>query len=77
MHPILIAFVLLIITAATGVLLYNQLVGLRQMAMNGWADIEIQTVPANLIAGPFGFRQRSFFELATSDAALPKLDFNQ
>ena len=186
MHPILIAFVLLIITAATGVLLYNQLVGLRQMAMNGWADIDvqlkrradlipqlvatvkayashenklfddatrrrmealnagqnpakrgaaetalsapvsrllalaedypdlkasdnfldlqneladtedqieharrfyngavrelntkIQTVPANLIAGPFGFRQRSFFELATSDAALPKLDFDQ
>ena len=186
MHPVLILFVLLIAATALGVILYNQLVGLRQMALNGWSDIDvqlkrradlipqivatvkayaahenklfddvtrarakafgaggdiaqrgaaetalsapisrllavaedypdlkanenfldlqneladtedkieharrfyngavrelntkIQTVPANLIAGPFGFRPRAFFELAPSDAALPKMDFGQ
>lgn len=186
MHLVLILFVSLIVMTAVGVMLYNQLVGLRQMAMNGWADIDVQlkrradlipqlvetvkayaahenklfddvtrrraealsaganpakrgaaetalsapvsrllaiaedypelkasenflelqnqlaetednieharrfyngavrelntrieTVPANLIAGPFGFQQRAFFELAPSDAALPKLGFDQ
>lgn len=184
MHIILIVFIFLILTAAVGVLIYNQLVGLSQMAANGWADIDVQlkrradlipqlasavkayaahevklfddvirrriealgagdnpskrgaaetalsvpvsqilaiaedypelkanenflelqtqlaetegqieharrfyngavrelntkikTVPANLVAGPFGFKQQAFFELAASDASLPKLGF--
>ena len=186
MHIILILLIMAVVLAALIVIIYNQLVGLRQMAMNGWADIAVQlkrradlipqlvntvkayaahenklfddvtrrrmealgagdnpaargaaetalsapvsrllaiaedypdlkasenflelqnelsetedkieharrfyngavrelntkieTVPANLVAGPFGFRKRSFFELAPSDAALPKLDFDQ
>ena len=184
MHIVLIIFVLLILMAATGVIIYNQLVGLKQMAANGWADIDVQlkrradlipqlasavkayaahenklfddvtrrrmealraganpakrgaaetalsapvsrllavaedypalkasdnfldlqaqlaetenqieharrfyngavrdlntkikTVPANLVAGPFGFKQQAFFELAASDASLPRLGF--
>ncbi len=39
-------------------------------------NTKIQTVPVNFVAGPFGFRKRDFFELAPSDAALPKLDFS-
>lgn len=38
-------------------------------------NTKVETVPANFIAGLFGFKQRAFFELAPSDAALPKLGF--
>lgn len=38
-------------------------------------NTHIQSVPANFIAGPFGFRAQSFFEIATSDSALPAVDF--
>lgn len=36
----------------------------------------VQSVPANIVAGAFGFRMREFFEIAPSDAALPDLDFS-
>lgn len=184
MHIAFIILIVLILTVSVGVVMYNQLVGLSQMASNGWADIDVQlkrrtdlipqlasavkayaaheiklfddvtrrriealgaganpakrgaaetalsapvsrllaiaedypelkasenflklqtqlaetedqieharrfyngavrelntkikTVPANLIAGPFGFKQQAFFELAASDASLPKLGF--
>lgn len=35
----------------------------------------VQSVPANLIAGPFGFRTRAYFEIDTADAALPDVSF--
>ncbi len=184
MHPVMLVLILLGLCLGYGVVLYNQLVGLRQMVSNGWSDIEVQlkrradliprlvatvkgyaaheiklfddvtrrrmealgaggnpaargaaetalsapisrllavaedypdlkasdnfldlqneladtedkieharrfyngavrelntkvqTVPANFIAAPFGFKTRAFFELVPSDAALPKLDF--
>jgi LemA protein len=34
----------------------------------------VQSFPANLIAGLFGFRQRSFFEADMTDRALPNVD---
>lgn len=40
-------------------------------------NILVQTVPSNLIAGLFGFRKGLFFDLAPSDAAMPKLDFSR
>ncbi|MGB0907854.1 MAG: LemA family protein [Maricaulaceae bacterium] len=39
-------------------------------------NTKIQTVPSNLIAGPFGFRAREYFEISTSDAAIPAVDFS-
>ena len=35
----------------------------------------IESFPSNLVAGPFGFRQADFFEIETSDRALPGVDF--
>jgi len=39
-------------------------------------NTRIQSVPDNLLAGPFGFRERDFFELAdASEAAAPRVQF--
>lgn len=38
-------------------------------------NVAVQTFPANLIAGIFGFRSRGFFEIDISDAAAPTFDF--
>lgn len=38
-------------------------------------NIAVQSFPANLIAGTFGFGSRDFFEIDISDAAAPALDF--
>ncbi|MEE2878726.1 MAG: LemA family protein [Pseudomonadota bacterium] len=35
----------------------------------------IESFPSNLVAGPFGFEQADFFEIETSDRALPGVDF--
>lgn len=42
MHPVLIILVLLILSVFIALVIYNQLLGLRQMAMNGWSDIDAQ-----------------------------------
>lgn len=36
----------------------------------------IETVPSNLIAGPFGFAQKPYFEISDADAALPTISFD-
>lgn len=38
-------------------------------------NTKIQTVPSNFIAGPFGFAPKDYFEIATSDGAIPAVDF--
>ena len=38
-------------------------------------NIVIQTVPSNLIAGPFGFRLADYFEIETSERAMPDVSF--
>ncbi len=35
----------------------------------------IESVPTNFIAGPFGFRQRDYFEIDPVDAAMPHVEF--
>ncbi|MEQ8557348.1 MAG: LemA family protein [Henriciella sp.] len=35
----------------------------------------IESFPSNLVAGPFGFHQAEFFEIETSERALPDVDF--
>lgn len=35
----------------------------------------VQSVPANLVAGPFGFKARDYFEIDTADAAVPDVSF--
>ena len=35
----------------------------------------IETIPSNLIAGPFGFTRYDYFEIDASDAALPVVEF--
>ncbi len=37
-------------------------------------NIAVQSVPANLIAGPFGFKTAGFFEIETADRAVPEVD---
>lgn len=37
-------------------------------------NIAVQSFPANIIAGLFRFSSRDFFEIETSDAAMPSLD---
>lgn len=39
-------------------------------------NTKIETVPSNLIAGPFGFRQKAYFEISDADAAMPTVDFD-
>jgi len=38
-------------------------------------NTQAQSFPASLIAGPFGFREKAFFEIQTADRALPSVDF--
>ena len=40
-------------------------------------NIAVQSFPANIIAGLFGFNSRDFFEIETSDKALPEFDFEE
>ena len=35
----------------------------------------VESFPANLMAGPFGFEQSPFFEIETADRALPSVNF--
>ena len=35
----------------------------------------VESFPANLMAGLFGFRTSAFFEIETADRALPSVDF--
>ena len=42
MHIILILFVTAAALAVTIVVIYNQLIGLREMAMNSWSDVDVQ-----------------------------------
>jgi len=37
-------------------------------------NTSIQSFPANMLAGPFGFRARSYFEVDMADRALPEID---
>jgi len=37
-------------------------------------NVAIESFPGNLIAGPFGFVRRQFFEITTADRAVPSLD---
>jgi LemA protein len=37
-------------------------------------NTSIQTFPNNMIAGPFGFRERDYFQIAESDAVVPEVD---
>lgn len=39
-------------------------------------NTKVETIPSNLIAGPFGFRQKAYFEINESDAALPDVSFD-
>lgn len=39
-------------------------------------NVKVQRFPNNLIAGPFGFQTREFFETDTSDAAAPVIDMD-
>ena len=38
-------------------------------------NTKIQSVPSNLIAGPFGFKAKDYFEIDEADAALPNVEF--
>lgn len=38
-------------------------------------NIKVKSVPSNLIAGPFGFQTRDFFEIRTADRAVPDVGF--
>ena len=37
----------------------------------------VQTFPANLFAGVFGFRERQYFEIEIADRAPPKVDMGK
>ena len=37
-------------------------------------NTSVQSFPANLVAGPLGFRQRAYFEVDMADRALPEID---
>lgn len=37
-------------------------------------NTKIETIPSNFVAGPFGFRQRDYFEISEADYALPDID---
>ncbi len=37
-------------------------------------NVAVQSFPSTLIAGPFGFKEASFFEIETSDRAVPDID---
>jgi len=40
-------------------------------------NTRIAQVPANLVAGPFGFSEREFFELPQGEAAAPRVSFEE
>ncbi len=37
-------------------------------------NTKVESIPSNLIAGPFGFRQRDYFEISEADYAVPLID---
>ena len=37
-------------------------------------NTSVQSFPANLLAGPLGFRERAYFEVDMADRALPQID---
>ena len=37
-------------------------------------NVAVESFPGNLVAGPFGFRRRHFFEITMADRAVPSLD---
>jgi LemA protein len=37
-------------------------------------NVAVESFPGNLVAGPFGFRRRHFFEISMSDRAVPEVD---
>lgn len=37
----------------------------------------VESFPANLVAGPFGFSTRDYFEIETGDRAVPVMDMDQ
>jgi LemA protein len=37
-------------------------------------NTRVQSFPANLLAGIFGFRTRDFFEVSMAERAVPKVD---
>ena len=37
-------------------------------------NVATESFPGNLIAGPFGFARRQFFEITMADRAVPTLD---
>ncbi len=39
-------------------------------------NIKIKSIPSNLVAGPFGFRMRNYFEIDEADAAVPAVEFD-
>jgi len=39
-------------------------------------NIKVQSVPSNLIAKPFGFTQRDYFEIDDADVPAPNIEFN-
>ena len=39
-------------------------------------NTSIQTFPNNTVAGVFGFRERDYFQIAESDAAVPQVDLS-
>jgi len=38
-------------------------------------NIKVKSVPSNFVAGPFGFRERDFFEIDGRDRAVPDVTF--
>ena len=39
-------------------------------------NIKVKSVPSNLVAGPFGFREQPFFEIEPSDRLAPNVSFD-
>jgi LemA protein len=39
-------------------------------------NIQVKSVPSNLVAGPFGFHEHPFFEIEPSDYAAPDVSFD-
>ena len=38
-------------------------------------NVLVQSFPSNLVAGTFGFHQRTFFEIDDADRAVPEVAF--
>jgi len=39
-------------------------------------NIKVKSVPSNFVAGPFGFRERPFFEIEPADRVAPNVSFD-